>query len=73
MKKLELNQMENLEGWGAYAQGSVTGFSCGLTALAITSILTTATFGVGLFAGAMVSGMVCGGSIGWGSASGFWA
>lgn len=70
MKKLELNQMENLEGGGGNGFG--TGLSCGLTALAITSILTVATAGVGLFAGAMVSGMVCGGSIGWAAAGGSW-
>jgi hypothetical protein len=73
MKKLELNQMGYLvAGKYPYANGTGTGVACGLTAIAVTGILTAATFGAGLFAGAMISGLVCGGAIGWGSASGSW-
>lgn len=69
MKKLELNQMENLEG---SAGGFGTGASCAYTALAIGGVLAGATLGVGLFASVMVGSLVCGGSIGWGAASGSW-
>jgi hypothetical protein len=68
MKKLELNQMENLEGEKG---GFMTGLSCGLTIIAGAAIITT-TFGGGTVIAGMAAGVVCGGSIGWGSASGDW-
>ncbi len=69
MKKMELNQMENLEGGTG---GSGTAFSCTMAVAGISTILGAATFGVGLFAGALIAGAACGGAIGWGSASGNW-
>ena len=69
MKKMELNQMENLEGG---VGGFGTGIACGIAGAGITAIVTATTFGVGTFATALAFGAVCGGSIGWGSASGNW-
>lgn len=69
MKKLNVNQMEDLIGG---VGGFGTGLSCTVTAFALGAIIGGATLGLGAFAFAVASAGVCGGSIGWGSASGSW-
>ena len=68
MKKLELNQMENLEGGGG---GFFTSFSCGLTVLALVG-MTAATGGAGAIVAAPIAGAACGVSLGLGSSWGYW-
>ena len=75
MKNLELTQMENLSA----GDGLFTGASCGLAVFASAAVLglgTIATAGAlgpaAVLGTAYVSGAVCGGSIGYGLASGNW-
>ena len=55
MKKIELNQMENLLGG---AGGFGTGITCGIAGAGITAIVTATTFGIGTFARALAFGAV---------------
>jgi hypothetical protein len=71
MKKLELNQMENLEGGATQSNGFLTGMACGFTIVAAGAFIY-GTAGVGAAIGANAAAAVCGGLIGWGSASGSW-
>lgn len=68
MKTLELNEMESLQGFGG---GSGTAFVCAFTVLASAAVLV-GTAGAGAPIAAYASGAACGGSIGWGLASGSW-
>ncbi len=69
MKKLELYQMENLEGGSG---GFGTAASCTFLAFALGAVITGATLGTGVFAAACIGAAVCGGSVGRGAASGSW-
>lgn len=68
MKTLNLVEMQNVE---AGANGSGTAFACTLTVIASAAFII-GTAGTGAVVAAYASGAVCGGSIGWGLASGNW-
>ena len=66
MKALELNDLETIQGGGW-----ITGFACALTIAASIGVIG-GTGGAAALPAAYVAGAVCGGSIGYGSASGDW-
>lgn len=75
MKNLEFETMENIGG----SDGFLAGFTCGLTVFAVAGVLgagtiaTAGTLGPAALAGtAYVAGAACGGSIGYGLATGDW-
>jgi hypothetical protein len=68
MKKLELNQMENLEGGKG---GLVTALLCG-TAVLAGSAIAVGTGGIGASIGLAVGAMGCGWSTGHGLETGSW-
>lgn len=68
MKKMELSQMENLQGGEG---GFATGLACGFTIVAAGAFIY-GTAGVGAAVAANAAAAACGGLIGWGSASGDW-
>ncbi|WP_445718283.1 hypothetical protein [Flavobacterium sp.] len=68
MKKLELNQMENLEGG---EKGFWAGAACGGTII-LAAAFTYGTVGIGGAIGANAAAFACGGLLGWGAASGTW-
>jgi hypothetical protein len=68
MKKLKLNQMENLEGGKG---GFVTGLICGTYVLA-GAALAVGTGGIGAPIGAAIGAIGCGWSVGHGLETGSW-
>lgn len=68
MKKLEVNQMENLRGEGG---GFFTSFSCTLTVISLGA-MTVASGGTAAIIAAPLAGAACGASLGLGSSWGYW-